>query len=237
MGAPVVTVDPNGHYVGPTTAGGTAVSGNSPAGTADTGAPVKVGGVYNSTLPTYTTGQRGDLQISARGVLFSTIASPSGGTAQVSSNSGDATPAQSALFVINQGAVFNGTNWDRARGDTFGAWVVDAPSSAATVALTPNANGTVNSANTIKGSAGNLYRLNVVAGATPGYVMVFDATTAPADGAVTPKWVMPVAASAGINQGFSPPMRMTVGCTIVFSTTGPYTKTASATAFIGGTCV
>src|SRR5437773_1045131 len=47
-----------------------ACAGNTASGGADSGYPVKVGGVYNSCVPTLTTGQRGDLQVSAGGVLY-----------------------------------------------------------------------------------------------------------------------------------------------------------------------
>lgn len=43
--------------------------GNVAAGATDSGNPVKVGGKYNSTLPTYTDGQRSDLQVDTRGGL------------------------------------------------------------------------------------------------------------------------------------------------------------------------
>jgi hypothetical protein len=43
--------------------------GNVPSGSTDIGAPVKVGGIYNSSAPTFTTGQRGDLQINSSGSL------------------------------------------------------------------------------------------------------------------------------------------------------------------------
>ena len=45
------------------------VQGDAPSGGADTGNPVKVGGKYNSTLPTIVNGQRGDLQISQAAML------------------------------------------------------------------------------------------------------------------------------------------------------------------------
>lgn len=51
------------------TVGSHAVTGNVASGAADSGNPNKVAGVYNSTLPTFTTGQRGDLQIGSRGSL------------------------------------------------------------------------------------------------------------------------------------------------------------------------
>ena len=46
------------------------VVGNVAADAADSGNPVKVGGVYNASAPSYDDGDRGDLQISAAGVLY-----------------------------------------------------------------------------------------------------------------------------------------------------------------------
>lgn len=43
------------------------VGGNVASGATDSGNPVKVGGVYNSTPPTLTNGQRGDIQMDAQG--------------------------------------------------------------------------------------------------------------------------------------------------------------------------
>lgn len=43
------------------------VAGNVASGSADSGNPVKVGGVYNTTPPTLTNGQRGDMQLAADG--------------------------------------------------------------------------------------------------------------------------------------------------------------------------
>lgn len=45
------------------------VGGKAASGAADSGNPVKVGGVYNTTQPTLTNGQRGDAQLDARGNL------------------------------------------------------------------------------------------------------------------------------------------------------------------------
>lgn len=43
------------------------VTGNIASGSADSGNPVKVGGRYNSSAPTLTNGQRGDMQLDANG--------------------------------------------------------------------------------------------------------------------------------------------------------------------------
>lgn len=81
----------------------------------------------------------------------------------------------------------------------------------------------------------NLAGLNVVTGGTAGYVMLFDATAVPADGAVAPKRCMPIAANTGIDLNFrGSPLRFDNGLVAVFSTTGCFTKTISATAFIAG---
>lgn len=71
-----------------------------------------------------------------------------------------------------------------------------------------------------------------------GYVLVFDATSAPADGPVVPAgcWYVPppvsVGQSATLSMANTPLGVATVtGITVVFSTTGCFTKTGSA-AFI-----
>jgi len=46
------------------------VDGNVASGATDTGNPVKIGGVFNTTLPTVTDGQRVDQQLSANGELL-----------------------------------------------------------------------------------------------------------------------------------------------------------------------
>lgn len=53
------------------------VEGNIGSGSTDAGNPVKIGGVYNTTLPTLTNGQRGDAQVDANGRL---ITAPTGFT-------------------------------------------------------------------------------------------------------------------------------------------------------------
>lgn len=54
--------------------GATAVEGGSASGTADTGSPVKVGGVYNSSAPTLDNGDRGDLQMDSSANAKMTLA-------------------------------------------------------------------------------------------------------------------------------------------------------------------
>lgn len=110
----------------------------------------------------------------------------------------------------------------------------EAPTTLAAAAV-PSAAQTTAAAGSIiaKASAGNLYGYEVTAGASAGYLMLFDSTTVPIDGAVTPKKVHAIAANASLSRSFSPPIRFATGIVAVFSTTGPFTKTISATAFLG----
>lgn len=110
------------------------------------------------------------------------------------------------------------------------------PNSAPTGANSPAANTTSGSNLVVKAAAGNLYGWRVTAAASAGYVLIFDATSAPADGVVSPKDCVAVAANATVGSGpLDIPERYTTGITIVFSTTGCFLKTASATAFIRAT--
>ena len=115
-------------------------------------------------------------------------------------------------------------------------YIAAPPSSSAAVAITPVSSTTAESSHILKGSAGNLYSVYVTTGATLGYLMAFNATSAPADGAVTPVDCIPVAANstASLASNGAPPTAFSIGITVVFSSTGCFTKTASATAFFRG---
>ena len=103
------------------------VQGNVASGAADAGNPVKIGGKYNSALPTFTNGQRGDLQINSAGKLQVHTGALTGAISDGVSNSTsafgtgtDETGALQSLFNLNRIFVFNGSAWDRQRGDTNG---------------------------------------------------------------------------------------------------------------------
>ena len=86
----------------------------------------------------------------------------------------------------------------------------------------------------LKASAGTLYSVYVT---TPsaGYLMLFDATTVPIDGAVAPVDVVQCASSATTVLDYTAtPLSFNTGIVAVFSSTGPFTKTASPVAFFKG---
>lgn len=84
----------------------------------------------------------------------------------------------------------------------------------------------------IKAAPGNLYSLYVTTGAAAGYVMTFNLTSTPPDGAVTPVECVVAPANSTVSISFNgPPDIYSTGIVAVFSSTGCFTKTASATAF------
>lgn len=113
---------------------------------------------------------------------------------------------------------------------------VPVTSTQSSTGITPVVSTVAESNHVLKASAGVLWQLTVATGASAGYAMVFNATSAPADGAVTPIECLPVPANSAVSLSFTggPPEAYSVGITAVFSTTGPFTKTASATAFFSG---
>lgn len=86
-----------------------------------------------------------------------------------------------------------------------------------------------------KGAPGVLDSAVITTGASAGFFMIFDSTTAPADGAVVPAKCYAVAATS--TTGIGPGLRIAFykGIVFVFSTgANCATKTASATAWFGG---
>lgn len=110
------------------------------------------------------------------------------------------------------------------------------PDSTTTIGITRIVSAAAESNHVLKGSAGNLYGVYVTTGATAGYLLVFNATSAPVDGAVTPSeclWA-PANSTTFLNFNPGPPAIFSTGITAVFSSTGCFTKTASATAYFAG---
>lgn len=89
----------------------------------------------------------------------------------------------------------------------------------------------------VHSGASNFYSFNVSADSTLSgaawWIMVFNATSAPADGAVTPVkcYALPTGAT-GASGSFPSPVTFSTGIVISVSTTGCFTKTASTHAFI-----
>lgn len=87
----------------------------------------------------------------------------------------------------------------------------------------------------------SLASLTAVVGASAGFLMVLDAASLPANGAIASctnaaatrpciMWCMPVAANGSADRQWNSPMSFTTGVLAVYSTTGCASITASATA-------
>lgn len=110
----------------------------------------------------------------------------------------------------------------------------------ATIAPATKVSTTVLAANlVVDATAGHLTSFDVSADSTLSasawWVIIYDATTAPGDGTVTPAkcYAMPLGATS-ISAAFPIPVTFTTGITIGVSTTGCFAKTASTHAFISG---
>lgn len=154
-------------------------------------------------------------------------------------NQGTAGSASSAWYVQpGTGAIFpiaGNTTPTIANGNG----VVSAPSSEASAGLSTGASSTLASNLVVKGSAGNLYSFNVSADSTLSgaawWLMIFNATTLPADGTVTPAkcYAFPPGTTS-YSAAFSVPVAFSAGIVLGVSTTGCFTKTASVHAFLSG---
>lgn len=108
-----------------------------------------------------------------------------------------------------------------------------------TSAVTPITSSALAANQVIKASPGSLYSFSVSAdptlSAAAWWVMIYNATSAPSDGAVTPVkcYAMPLGATT-LGASFNSPVAFSTGITIGVSTTGCFTKTASTHAFISG---
>lgn len=113
--------------------------------------------------------------------------------------------------------------------------VTPVPQTGASFGITPVKSASAESNHVLDATAGNLYSVYVTTGATAGFLMLFNATSAPADGAVTPIecLIAPANSTTGLDRSQIPDVFST-GITSVFSSTGCFTKTASATAFFSG---
>lgn len=197
-----------------------------------------VAGRVSTAAPVYVTGETRPLSIDTAGALRVTTATGTasqqvqGNVASAAADSGNPVKA-GCVFLTTPTSVSTGQRVDSrctAQGFNF---VVEAADATSISGTTPVASGAVSGGIVGKASAGNLYGYNVVAGASAGFVLITNTTTVPADGAVTPLKCIPLAANTGIDVNLrGQPVFFSTGISVSFSTTGCFTKTASATAFI-----
>lgn len=201
-------------------------------------------GKVTTAAPTYTTGTIAPLSLTTGGALrVDATVTPSGtqdtnlieiGGTAVSNT----TPGLMDVHVL--GALPAGTNnigdVDAIQSGTWAVNATETPSATSSYGITAVVSSAAEDSHVLKASAGNLYSVYVTAGATAGYLMVFDATSEPADGAVTPIQcvVAPANMTTGITFNGVTPEVYSTGITASFSTTGCFTKTTTPTVFFHG---
>lgn len=91
------------------------VQGNTAAGAADSGFPVKIGGIYTVTLPTLADGQRGNTQLAPNGAMLVSPAASVAAADAIANTNGASTFASNgtARYPLIFNMNFNGTSWDR----------------------------------------------------------------------------------------------------------------------------
>ena len=218
---------------------GQGVQGSVTSGSADAGNPVKVGGRYNATAPTLADGQRGDLQLDTRANLEVSLfgANSTTGATVSSTSTGAQATSVPGLHTNSVARVVSGSNSYAWQGNTSGqGYVVSVSDGSSVSGVAPSASTAAEGARILKASAGNLFGLNVVSGATAGVVQVFNSATIPADGAVTPAKCYFLAANSSLDLNLrAAPLYLSAGVSVAFSSgTSCFTKAASATAFISG---
>lgn len=116
----VVLIDTTGqpyNAAGSGAASPNTVTGNVASGAADSGNPVKVGGVYNAAPSAHAEGERANQQMGTRGAVWAQLMAADSTTPinTKAENSDGVTPAGTAqdLVGISRGTLFNGATWDR----------------------------------------------------------------------------------------------------------------------------
>lgn len=174
---------------------------------------------YGASIPTTGGAGTSDVNITEVGGNAVTTTLPVAGTVEVE----QATAADLNATVVGTG--------------TFATQNTPQTSATTAVAATHIQTAALAANLVVKASAGNLYGFNVSATSTLSaaawWLIAYDATSAPADGAVTPVlcYAVPLGTTS-INGTLNVPVAFATGITLGVSTTGCFTKTASTQAFI-----
>lgn len=204
-----------------TTTGAATVAGPTADGSPASTAPVLIGGTVDGSA----SGNVGVAKVDAAGLAYNAITNWGGTALGAMANYGT---SPGAVLVPGVNAFITNT-----------VAVTNTPSSASGSALTSTSSSALAANTVIKASAGNLYSFEVAADSTLSgaawWIMIYNATSAPVDGAVTPLkcYAMP-SGTTSFSAAFPTPVAFSAGITIGVSTNGCFTKAASTHAFISG---
>lgn len=187
------------------------------------GNPVPVGGDYNSTLPTYVTGDRATMQVDANGKVHVVPAGSSSAGADGVSNTGNMLSGAASngtavvLRVFARGEQFNGATWDRDRKPN-------------AVKRLVSALGTTN-ADFAKASAGDLFRASGYnANAAARYLKLYNKASAPVVGTDVPVWTEYLAPQAKFELAFPKGLYFSTGIAFALTTGSADADTGALTA-------
>ena len=188
------------------------VQGNVASGATDSGKPVKVGGKVNSVLPTYTDGQRSDLQTDVSGNLRVYVTG--GTTAAVDGVANTNVAYFGSTTSISTGTVrplcvgpyvYNGSTWDR----------VKKPSSISRIVSSAN----TTNATSAKASAGDVFFISAYnSNAAVRYLKLYNKASAPTVGTDTPVMTIALVPSTGFVLDLPSPLHFSTGIAYALTT-------------------
>lgn len=213
------------------------VTATAPLPVTGIGGTVTASGTATTAAPSYTNGSTDPLSMDLAGNLRVMLGLPlPAGTAIIGKIDIDqTTPGTTNGVQLTAGTALAGkVGIDQTTVGSTNA-VTQIPSAVTAVGIASVKSAAAEASHVIKASAGNLYGFSVTSGATPGYALVLNATSDPGNGAATPIkcYALPASSTLAVSFGNIPGVFST-GIVIVFSTTGCFTETQSATAFISG---
>lgn len=186
-----VLSDVSGNPITPLSSGGTVVAtGNVAALAADSGNPLKVGGVFRVTQPTAADGQRTDIHSSAKGELGVMPVGVAAVAADGQSNTINYMASSGGLSQVGRlfataGFLFNGSTWDRKK----------KPSAVSRIVSSANST----NATVAKASTGDLFAVqgyNTTASVV--YLKLYNKASAPTVGTDTPIKTIPIPPNAPV---------------------------------------
>lgn len=215
------------------TSGNQFVGGDVASAASDSGNPIKIGTKYNSTQPTFTDGQRAELQVTSRGELRTILTS--NGTSITINTNGGADGTTNTTNVLNTRAyteIYNGTSWDMLRSRTGASTgtlaVSDLPATSGGLSIVTGSVG--GTATAIKASAGQLYGYHLFnTTAAVAYVQIFNVAVASVTlGTTAPTLSIGIPASGGVTVNFDKG--------VAFGTAISYACTTTRAGSTGATC-
>lgn len=169
----------------------TVVVGNVASDAADSGAPVKIGGVYIHPPATVATGDRVDLLMTSTGEAATAPSLLATAGADGTTNIigfwkriGQGVTSN-AILAAFAGHMFNGSTWDRSRKPNVSKRIASSAASG--------------NPDFLKASAGDLTKFWGLNGAAITYVQIYNKASAPTIGTDTPILTFPVAANAAFD--------------------------------------